>query len=335
MTHTFVERDLHVLKYFSSVITVSGGKVVNVTEPTLKHCPLACHFYQEFKKADPADKGSLRGAVQKAIEFKIENYGFFTKNRSFHFPERAVPFGASEMLAASFKSRFLDATVVVCDGAGTVIVRSPEAVQGIGARMNTLILTSPIKEIQRKLKESGCHIVSEDTDWIDQVQGVAKAISLGYKKIGVTVAGFSARQLEMIRALEARENVAVTILVVCTTGISSASIEMIREHADLVWSCASGEVRERIGRDAILQLSKQIPVYALTPRGVAFTASCFGNALRMEGLDVKKQYLISEGSGSLAAHLGECRISVQEAVLPVASGRSPVFCSRKEGGVLV
>jgi putative methanogenesis marker protein 8 len=315
------ERDLHVLKYFSSVVTVSEGKVIHVTEPSLRYCPLASHFFQEFKKTAPADAPDFRNAIQNAIESKIRNYGFFTKNRSFHFPKRVIPYGASEMLAASLKNHFIDAAVVVCDGAGTVITNSSETVQGIGARMNTLIFTSPVKEILEKLKADGCHIVSEYNAWIDQAKGVKKAISLGYKKIGVTVAGSDAEQLEQIRRFEKKEGISVVILAVCTTGIPAHKLEMIRRHADLAWACASGEARKCLGSAARLQLSKQIPVYALTHRGVE-TAFSFLGASSRDLVDPASQYLVSREAQGFPWE-PEIRVLSSRRRSPVGGSKAP------------
>jgi putative methanogenesis marker protein 8 len=329
------ERDLHVLKYFSSVITVSEGQVINVTDPILRSCPLARHFYPEFKNADPENAESLKDAIRKIIESKIRNYGFFTNDRSFHFPKCAVPYGASEMLAASLKNRFIEAAVVVCDGAGTVITQFPETVQGIGARMNALIFTSPVKGILEKLDEAGCHVVFRDNAWIDQVKGVEKAISLGYEKIGVTIAGSAAEQLGRIRDLEKKADVDVTLLAVCTTGISSEKIEVIRQNADLVWSCASGEVRGKMGSVAKLQLSKQIPVFALTERGVAFAASYLNDPSLTRNLDAAKQYLLSSEMGGWPVGSGFSQKYVREIVLPAEAGKSPRYDSNNNERVLV
>lgn len=319
------DRDLHVLKYFSSVITVVEGQVINVTIPSLRSCPLARHFYPEFRDADPENPESLRNVIQKIIESKIQNYGFFTNKRTFHFPQCVVPYGASEMLAGALKNRFIDAAVVVCDGAGTVISHSPETVQGIGARMNTLIFTSPVKEILKKLDQAGCHAVFRNTAWIDQVKGVEKAILLGHKKIGVTIAGSDAEQLGQIRRLEAKTGAGITLLAVCTSGIAADKIEMMRRYADLVWTCASGEVRKQLGKTAKLQLSKQIPVYALTQHGVAFAASYLSDPSLPQHLDTTKQYSISNNSGTwpMCSELSE--ICVRETVLPVESKKIPLY----------
>ncbi len=318
----YSERDLHVLKYFSSVVTVMNGKVVNVTEPFLRHCPLASHFYPSFKEADSADVHSLCVAIREAIESKIRDHGFFTKDRSFRFPAGAVPFGASEMLASFLQKKLIEAAVVVCDGAGTVIAASPELVQGMGARMNTLIFTSPIKEIQRKLKAGGCHVVSEDTAWIDQFEGVKKALSIGYKNIAVTVAGYAAEQLESIRALEVREGARVTILVVCTTGISDDKIKAIGRYADLVWACASGEVRDLLGKKARLQLSQEIPVYALTERGMGLAGHFLG-ASSTDLADRDSQYLVSREAQGISLGAGKPGYYLRVASLPVAGSRGP------------
>ncbi len=330
-----VERDIHVLKYFSSVITVSEGRVINVTDPSLRSCPLARHFYPELKDVDPENPESLKDAIRRIIESKILNYGFFTKDRSFHFPKCAVPYGASEMLAGSLKNHFIETAVVVCDGAGTVITGSPETVQGIGARMNTLIFTSPIKGILEKLDKAGCHVVFRDNAWIDQVKGVEKAISLGYEKIAVTVAGSGAEQLETIRELGKKTKVDITLLAVCTSGISVDKIEMICRHADLAWACASGEVRKQLGRVARVQLSKQIPVYVLTERGVAFAASYLNDPSLLRHLDAEKQYLISNEPGTWSVCSGSSKKYVRETVLPAKAGKSPQYNSNNNERVLV
>jgi len=47
----------------------------------------------------------------------------------------------------AMRKNVIDSAVLVCDGAGTVIVNRPEIVQGIGARMNGLFYTTPIKNM--------------------------------------------------------------------------------------------------------------------------------------------------------------------------------------------
>ena len=49
------ERDIHILRYFSAFISVSEGKVINVTDPQLTFCPLAGHLYKDFKKTQDGE----------------------------------------------------------------------------------------------------------------------------------------------------------------------------------------------------------------------------------------------------------------------------------------
>lgn len=264
-------QDIHVLKYFSSFVSVSEGKIINITEPTLIFCPLASRLYKEFRLIPKNDKDVLKGAIKKVIQSKIRDYGFFTENRKFSFKDVVIPYGASEIISFALRKKSVEAAVVVCEGAGTVITDKPDIVQGIGARMNSLLLTSPIKKIIHNLKSAGCILVSESA-LIDQARGVKEAIKSGYKTIAVTVCGHSAEDLKIIRSLEKEYGVSIICLVVCTTGVSRDKINMIRDYADLAWSCASSDARRIIGTVAILQLSRQIPVFVLTKKGVDFVS---------------------------------------------------------------
>ncbi|MDD5109333.1 MAG: DUF2099 family protein [Candidatus Omnitrophica bacterium] len=306
------KRDIHVLKYFSSFVSVSYGQVINITEPTLRFCPLAKHLCKDFSKIQGNDKE----AVKSAIESKIEDYGFFTDNRELSCGDVSIPYGASEMLMFALRKSAIDAAVVVCEGAGTVITDAPEVVQGIGARMNSLLLTSPIKGIIGKLKTAGCRIVSENA-LIDQFQGVKEAIKAGYKTIAVTISGDSAENLKRLRLLEKENSVKIISLVVCTTGITNDKITMIRDYADLVWSCASFDVRQMIGPLAIIQLSKQIPVFVLTKNGVDFVSAYADESGNINSLDTKKQYLFSNEHSGQCVHLGNFKVFISESKLPV------------------
>lgn len=59
----------------------------------------------------------------------------------------------------------------------------------------------------------------------------------------------------------------------CTTGIAKDKINKMRDYADLVWSCASSDVRRMVGPLAVLQLSRQIPVFVLTKKGIEFVSA--------------------------------------------------------------
>jgi putative methanogenesis marker protein 8 len=326
-------RDIHVLKYFSSFVSVSNGRIINITEPVLTFCPLAEHLYKDFRSISGNDKEAVKDAIKKVIESKIKNYGFFTDDRKFSFDDVSIPYGASEMLGFALRKKAIDAAVVVCEGAGTVITGKPNIVQGIGARMNSLLLTSPIKGIIQNLKSAGCHVVFENA-LIDQVRGVEEAIKAGYKKIGVTVCGHSAESLKMLRSLEKEYGVSIVCLAICTTGITKDKINMIRDCADLVWSCASSDLRRTIGPLAILQLSRQIPVFVLTKKGINFVSEYAREEEIIKNLDIKKQYLVSNEPGGQYVHLGGFKAYIAEFKLPVNSRKEPVLEDKSEYAVV-
>jgi putative methanogenesis marker protein 8 len=326
-------RDIHVLKYFSSFVSVSRRKVINITEPALTFCPLAEHLYKDFRSIPGNDKEAVKDAIKKAIESKIRDYGFFTDDRKFLFDDVSIPYGASEMLGFALRKKAIDAAVVVCEGAGTVITSKPDVVQGIGARMNSLLLTSPIKGIIRNLKSAGCRIVFENA-LIDQVRGTKEALKAGHKNIAVTVCGHSAEDLKTIRSLEKKYGASIVCLAVCTTGIAKDKIKMIGDCADLAWSCASSGLRRIIGPLAILQLSRQIPVFVLTKKGIDFISAYAREEGAIKNLDIKKQYLVSNEAGGQSVRLGGFKAYIAEFKLPVNSRKEPAFEDKSEYAVV-
>lgn len=319
-------RDIHVVRYFSSYVSVSRGRVISITEPAMTYCPLAHHFYSEFFPKDGGGTDAVKKFIKRAIESKIREFGLFTARRRITSDTAAVPFGASEMLMTALQKRVIGAAVVVCEGAGSVITDDPAVVQGIGARMNTLLLTTPIKAIIKQLKKRGCRIVFE-SGLIDQVEGVRAAAELGHKRIAVTITGNRSDTLEKLRALEREYDIAITALVVCTTGIVREDIERVRRHADIVWACGSRDMREMIGPAARLQISRQIPVFVFTRRGLAFAAAYARERSAFAGVRGRKQFLIAHDPAGNKIHMGGATVYLREARLPVLSGRSPVMAS--------
>lgn len=312
------QRDIHILRYFSSFISVADKQVINVTDPILTYCPLAGHLYKGLKNIDGADKNALKLEIKRIIEDKIRKYGFFTARRELFSCDPAIPYGASEMMMFALKKKNIDAAVIVCDGAGTIVTNNEYVVQGIGARMNTLLLTSPIKELIARLKEVGCDVVFENA-LIDQVRGVDEAIKTGYRKITVTVNGHDSEKLKEIRQLESSSDATVTILIVCTTGITGMKVDEIRRYADIVWSCASSDIRYKIGKVSLLQVSKQIPVFILTKSGIDFFSAYADDSSVLRDLDNQKQYLISHEPVGEMVKFGNFYSFLREEKLPVLS----------------
>lgn len=305
------------MKYFSSFISVSNGRVVFISEPKIDFCPLASHFYEELRDVQ-ADKEELKKSIQKVIEFKIKEYGFFTPDRSFNTGEIQVPFGASEMLMLALRHKAIEAAVVVCDGAGTLISSSPEIVQGIGARMHNIVMTSPISETIKHLNSLGCLIVSSGAE-IDQFQGVRKAAQKGYKTIGVTIDAHSAGRLDVLKDIEKQYGVKVISLVVCTSGIKREAVEEISRYADLVWSCLSADVRKKIGPLSKIQFSELMPVFVISERGADFAAGCYPNLAGFTPGIKKKRYLVSLRNSGRRISTGRFAAYIEERELPVIS----------------
>jgi len=184
-----------------------------------------------------------------------------------------------------------------------VIVEKPEVVQGIGARMNGLFITSPIGRVRERLKSAGCEILFSDAS-IDQVKGVERAAKLGYKNIGVTINALMDEKFKELKRIEEKYNISVTVLTICTTGVTEEKIQEIEKHSDLVWSCASEGVREMTGKEAIMQLSRKIPVFVLTQKGLDIVGGYTSEKGLMKNLDTQKQYIIDSSRKGKKMNVG-------------------------------
>lgn len=253
-------KNRHIIEVAKSRVVIEDGKIISVSEPKTKRCPLHDRFYGKRVR-------HTKEFIKKHVLMKIKKMGMFTKDRQISIKNYDVPYGASEMLADSMKLGIIDAAVLACDGAGTVIATKPSVVQGIGASMTGLIETSLIYEVIEKLEKADSVVVNKRKAQIDQFEGVKKAIEEGYRIIAVTVIGDDAGILPKTRKLEKAHDVQLTILVVHTTGIDENKARLILGHADLVWQCASDAVSKIIAPAAKLQIGVGIPVFALTKRG--------------------------------------------------------------------
>jgi putative methanogenesis marker protein 8 len=253
---------------------------------------------------------------------KIRRFGHFTPNREIVRPSIAIPYGTSEMVMTALRKGVVDCAVTVCDGAGTVVTADADVVQGIGARMNGLFHTTPIAEVQSKLRARGC-IIFDDAA-IDQLRGIRAAVDAGYSTLGVTVNSCCGESLEAMRGLETALEIGMTIAAVCATGVSAERAEAIVRFADLTWSCGSRHMRD-LGSKAILQITQGIPIFVYTRRGlemIAAYADDDGEAV-IGALDPRKQYLLYSGAGDRRIRLGNNLLNLREAALPVPGKRCP------------
>lgn len=245
---------MHELLCRGARVLVRDREVQVLTDPVVLRCP--------YVRATYGIELIDREAVRRIVEMKMRDLGFFCPSRCLESDE-VVPFGSSEMISSAM-GEILDCAVLVCDGAGTVITSNPSLVQGIGARMNGLLSTSPIQEVIEGIRARGGEVLEEPR--IDQVAGVRKAIEMGFRRIAVTVIGPMARDIGELRRIEERHDVKLAIFSTCNTLASEEEVEYI-ELADVVCASASRLIIERIGRKAIMQLGVHIPVFILTDLG--------------------------------------------------------------------
>jgi len=316
------DKDLHIIRFYSSYIAISNGRVIEVTDPCMSYCPLASSLYRDLNLTD--NPSLVKEAIKRAIELKISEFGYFTEERELFSRNIAIPYGASEILMYALEKKFIAAAVVVCDGAGTVIVDRPEIVQGIGARMNGIFYTSPIKGIIRKLEKTGSCVVFEDGN-IDQIRGIEKAASLGYRRIAVTINASMYAPVNLIKKIESDFKISVVSLAICTTGISINKIQEIGEYSDVIWSCASDRLREIIGKKAIIQLSKKIPVFIMTKKGLDLISSYSSDGTLIKNLDLSRQYIIAGDRRGKKIKMGIFNTCLDEAILPVRHEKEPIL----------
>ncbi|HID20064.1 MAG TPA: DUF2099 family protein [Methanophagales archaeon] len=246
-----MSKDRHVLETLGKArVVIEDGKVVEVGKPLLKYCPL----WEKIRGINELNEQVIKANV----EFRIHDFGMCTADREVEL-EVFVGFGASETFMTALHSGLLDATVTVCEGAGTVVTSNPALVQGIGARLGGVIETTPVEGILKRVKAKGGKAL--DPPRIDQEAGLQMSIRLGYKRVGVTVA-----TVEDAQKCRAASEQAV-IFGVHLTGISRKAAEEFIKIADLITACASVPIRALAEEKAILQAGTAIPIFALTTAG--------------------------------------------------------------------
>ena len=248
----------HLLEMAKARVKVKDGKIEVLTDPGISCCPLRRDLYGIEKES--------RESVERVLQSHMQELGMYGPQRVLELQEKPVTFGASEILMDAMAEGLVDAAVVVCEGAGTVVAARPDVLQAVGAHMTGLIKTEPITEIQDGLEKRCCLLLDRQAT-VDQVRGYEIAVAAGFRKIAVTVAGCNADEATVLREMGAKLGVRPFLLAVHTTGISKAQASVLAESCDLVWSCASKAVRDVVGQRARLQMGISIPVFALNDEG--------------------------------------------------------------------
>jgi putative methanogenesis marker protein 8 len=258
----------HKVEMAKSKVLIEDGRVKVLSPPLVKSCPLRRSLYG----CEEEDEGT----VKRVLESHIRELGMYTPNRVLELEEEPVTFGASEMINDALHQGILDAAVLVCEGVGTVIIDRPKVIQAVGAHMTGILKTEPIPRTRKRLESLGCKTIGDCE--IDQVKGFAKAVSLGYERIAVTVSGDRAADARVLRSMGEEKRCRPLVLAVHTSGVSKRNAGTLAKYADVVWGCASKQVRDVIGPKALLQIGTGIPVFALTKQGKEIVLN---RALRM------------------------------------------------------
>jgi len=249
------EDDVHVIEAIGrSKIIVRNGNVAEVSVSRLRQCPLAKKFARPVNDI-------TQDAVKENIEHRIKSWGMCQPHRNIIGSVDFVGFGASELISAGILIGSLDAAVLACDGAGTVLVTTPEMVQGIGGRMSGLVSTTPHKDEMDRIERNGGFVLDRKHASIDPLEGVRLAYKKGFTRVAVTVA--SANVAESIR----NEFQDIFIFGVHMSGITEEDAEKIVGIADIVTACASKWIWQIAGSKALVQAGTAVPVFALTKKG--------------------------------------------------------------------
>ncbi len=246
--------DRHVIEALGKTkVVIENGKVTYVGSPEVEYCPL---FFKHrgIVKITPE-------VVRENVEFRIKDFGMCAPHRKLRMKD-FLSFGVSELLGMTVSKSILECAVIASDGAGTVVIDDPETIQGIGGRISGMVETSPIPEVIEGIGPA--RVLDSKTAKIDQVDGVAKAIDMGYRTIGVTVA--SAQDAALIRE---EYGCKVAIFAVHTSGLSRTEAEVLFDVSDIITACASQAVRERAKERSLMQVGNKVPIYAASPLGVA------------------------------------------------------------------
>ncbi len=295
----YEKHEAHITRMFGSFIylkLIDGElKAVYATPIPIRYCPLTRQMLLEVGGEVAAnilksmDEGSIKSQpelMRALVDDVVIKGGYFDTSRPLNSCEANVLFGASETMSSAFRGGFLDAAVIVSNNLGTIITTDFSNTQGAVKRMTGLFSTSPSKQILKTAAEAGIIPLFPHTASIDQLEGVKAAISMGYKKIAVSVAWEDNILLKEISGLE-RDGIVIYKFGVCSTGIENKTAEIMAKHADLIWSCASKAVKTYIEPAALAQAGVKIPVHIMSDKGWSLAKNHLKTIAQNRGEDIQ------------------------------------------------
>jgi putative methanogenesis marker protein 8 len=224
-------------------VVVEDGKVTEVGKPEVEYCPLFAK-HRGIQRITPE-------VVRENVEFRIRDFGMCTEARKMRMKD-FLSFGVSELMGMALSKGMIDCTVIVCEGAGTVIVTDPELAQGIGGRISGILETSPIESVIQAIGKD--RVLDPKTAKIDQ--------ALGFRRIGVSVA--TGKDAETIRKM--MEDSAI-IFAVHTSKVSRSDAIKFLKNCDIITACASKEVRKFMSEFDVMRYGNKVPIYAVSDIG--------------------------------------------------------------------
>lgn len=235
-----------------SRVTIEDGKVIDVTEPKVRYCPL-------FAKRRGMEE-LTKESVKENIEYRIRSFGMCNDDRVTRM-DNFLNFGISETLCSALKNGRIDAAVIAADGCGTAVITDPGLVQGMGGRISGICETEPIPKVVEAIGRD--NMLDPDTARIDMEAGTDKAFAMGYGKVAVTTPS-----VDVAERLRARYGDSVIVIGVHTTGMSEDDARRAFDLFDIITACASKYLREEcLRRPDTLVAGNKVPVYAITPAG--------------------------------------------------------------------
>ena len=235
-----------------SRVTIEDGKVVEVTEPRVRYCPL----FAKRRGMEELNKESIR----ENIEYRISSFGMCTEDRVTTM-DNFLNFGISETLCSALKNEKIDAAVIAADGCGTAVITDPSLVQGMGGRISGICETEPIPKVVEAVGRE--NMLDPDTARIDMEVGVDKAFAMGYHRVAVTTPFVDS-------AVRMREKYGDRLIIigVHTTGMSEEDAVRAFDTFDIITACASRYLREEcLRRPDTLVAGNKVPVYGVTEKG--------------------------------------------------------------------
>lgn len=234
-------------------MTIEDGKVIEVTEPKIKYCPLF-EKYRGIKELNP-------DTIKENIEYRMKTFGMCCENRETEM-DNFISFGVSEILCLALKNKKIEAAVIAADGCGTAVIRNPCIVQGMGGRISGICETEPIPKVIEAIGPE--NIIDPENTRIDMVEGVCLAYDKGYHKVAVTTC--SVQDAWVMRDMFGSD---LIIIGVHTTGMSEKEANDAFGLFDIITACASKTLRDVYHKnpEKYLVAGNKVPIYGITNQG--------------------------------------------------------------------